>query len=714
MWPKIGKSRKRKAAKAGTGYNSDRRMVVLAAFWCGGLLLILLRLVQIQVWDHSKYENSARRHLENRRELPAQRGTITDRNGEVLAVDLIHYSIAVKPGQIKNRTAFAAKVSPLLGISSAKTLQKMRAAKSFVYLAHRVSNETAEKLRALKLPGILFEKKFSRYYPYNTVAAQLLGYCDYDNQARAGLELEYEKVLKGKPGYSNYLRDALGNQVPNLDFPASQPLDGLTVETTVNVVYQSIIEEELKKAVQNHAADNGSVVLMDPHSGEVLAMADYPGFNPNQYNDFPMESYRNRAVADLYEPGSTFKMISLALCIDQLNLNLDKELVFCENGAYPVASKVVKDHEKFAYLTARQVFEKSSNIGVIKLARRFDASFFYRYARDFGFGQLTGIDLPAEEAGILHKPNEYSSTSLSYMSIGYEVAVTPLQIAQAYGAVANEGRLMQPYVLRRLLDKNGQVVSQNHPVMIRQVVSPATAARMCDILYGAVEHGTGRSARVDGLEIAGKTGTAQKVDLQTSGYFSNRHVASFAGFFPVNSPRFVLVVVINNPRKGYYGSQVAAPVFRNIAEQIAGIPFDEPKDSGSPQYAAAQLPAISGTRLMALEGLSLGEAIAKLKEEDIEFEVVGSGKTVLRQEPPAPGVLPAGKPVKLYTEEAARAERQAMPRLTGLTLKEALQIMAQWNIIVEVEGSGVVVQQFPKPGSRLAGKDRIKLVCQST
>lgn len=676
-----------------------------------GFALVIAKLVIVQVFSHEKYEQIAKGHLENRRELPAQRGNIVDRNGELMALDLIHYSLGIRPKQIKEPEKNARRLADIAGLSRNSVLAKVKSGKSFTYLKHRLNPEAAAQIQALKLEGVILEKKFSRYYPYSQYGGQVVGYCDFDNKARAGLELTYDDLLKGKPGWSIYLRDALGNQLPNLDFPTTNPVNGMTIETTIDMVYQGILEEELKKAVQTNQANSASAVLLNPRTGEVLGITNYPGYDPNHYNQYSMARYRNAAVSDFYEPGSTFKIIALLMCLEQLNLDMDKELVFCENGSFPLAQKVVKDHQKFGYLTAEQVFEKSSNIGVIKLSRRFKDSEFFRYARDFGFGAPTGIDLPAEAVGILHKPSEFSRYSLSYMSIGYEVAVTPMQIASAYAAIANDGLLMQPYVVRRIIEEDGEVYRENHPQGIRQVVSPETARRMKEVLHGVVENGTGQNARVSGITIGGKTGTAQKIDRQTNSYTSTSHVASFVGFFPVESPRFVLLIVVHNPKLGYYGSQVAAPVFRNIAQRIIGLPVEKDQ-APNVELARAEvnLPSMKNV-MLSLEGMEVKKAVKLLKNNDLDYEVVGGGSLIYRQEPTAYSELQERQKVTLYTETKTVSNQQVMPDLTGLTLKEALQILSDWKISVEVEGSGVVKKQIPNPGKKMEQKDKVKLVC---
>jgi cell division protein FtsI (penicillin-binding protein 3) len=382
--------------------------------------------------------------------------------------------------------------------------------------------------------------------------------------------------LRGVPGYALFIRDNKGNRIPDLNYPIIQPIDGNDITTTINVVYQNILEDELKKTVLQHQAVNGTAILLNVGSGEILALANYPGFDPNTYNEFPIKNYRNIAISDQFEPGSTFKIVALSLMLEQLKLDLKNETIFCENGKYKIYGRNLKDHKKFGNLSLQEVIENSSNIGMAKLARKFQAPLFYRYARDFGFGTITGIGLPAEIPGILHKPSEFQKTSLPYMSIGYEVAVTPLQIACAYAAVANGGKLLKPYLVKKVVNKDGNVLLKNKARVIRQVINPVTARKMGLTLEGVVEHGTGQSAGVKGLAIAGKTGTARKIETDKNGKnrYVSKYISSFAGFFPVDSPQYALVILINEPQNDYYGSQVAAPAFSNIAKRIIGIPVE--------------------------------------------------------------------------------------------------------------------------------------------
>lgn len=691
------------------------RILVLAILWLVGFGVVVYRLYQIQIVNHEVYLEKSKSSSEKKRTIQAARGTIVDRNGEALAMDLMHYSLAVRPHQVENKKTVAQKIAKIANVPYREVYSKLNSRKNFVYLAHRLTPEQAAQLKNLS-KGIVLERKFSRTYPFNEVGAHVIGYCNNDNQAGAGLELSYDQFLRGKDGVSVFLRDAKGGVFPDLDYPAVEPQNGKNIETTIDIVYQGILETELAEAIRKHKADNGSAVLMNPRTGEVLAMANYPTYNPNYYYRYPIKNFRNQAITDLYEPGSTFKMISLAMCLEYLHMNMDRELIFCENGSYRLAQKTVRDHQKFAYLTARQVFENSSNVGTIKLAERFPAPEFYRYARDFGFGNKTGIDLPGEINGILHKPSEFSKYSVAYMSIGYEVGVTPLQITAAYAAVANGGLLLQPYVVKRVIDQSGRVLKENKPTVIRRVISEETARQMKSVLQGVVENGTGKNASVEGVTVAGKTGTAQKIDRTTNSYTSSRHIASFAGFFPVENPKFVLLVIVNNPREGgYYGSQVAAPAFKKIAQQIVGLSVE--KEPVSDTNLAKLNFKDEVKTLPLLEEMTIGNAKKILNKLDLDYKIIGEGDTITGQTPQAFSRVDENQTVFLYaTNESATNtfSKDKMPDLVGKSLREALRIISDYDKEIDVKGGGVVREQFPKAGEKLDKIEKISLNCSSS
>lgn len=671
------------------------RLWIVTFFWILGFGLIVTKLVAVQVLEHDKYAEIGKRIIKNHQVIPAQRGTIYDRNGEILAVDLVHYSLAVFPKKVINKASTAKKISELTGVPYLEILSKIKSNDSFAYLAHRLRPQQEDELKGLGIKGMVLEKKYSRYYPYRENGSQVLGFCDFDNVAKYGIELEYDHYLRGVPGHAVYLRDAKGNRFPDLNYPVFNPIDGKDVVTTIDIVLQSILEEELAQAVGEHQAVGGSALLLNAKTGELLGLANSPSFDPNTYNKFPVRNFRNEAVSDQYEPGSTFKIIALAMALEQLKIDLNSSKIYCEDGQYTIFKKTIRDHKKFGNLTVKQVFENSSNIGTIKLAQRFEAPVFYRYARNFGFGTLTGIDLPAESAGILHTPNEFSSSSACYMSIGYEVAATPLQVSCAYAAIANEGKLVQPYVLSKVMDSEGHVILENEPQVIRNVISAETAREMTSTLLGVVENGTGQTARIPGISIAGKTGTAQKLDTKKNVYTS-KYVASFVGFFPVESPRYVLMIMINEPKGEYYGSQVAAPAFRNIVQRIIGLPQSSDIASIQEQSNDNQNTAAEVTPLSSSSNRS------DLFDRSSDYKILKASQNSAPAAPKASGSIE-----KLSHENK-------VPNFAGLTLREVLESEHQLGLKFDMEGSGVVVEQYPRPGAKLNSETIIKLIFKAS
>lgn len=683
------------------------RMVVvfLVALACFGL--IFAKLVIVQVVKHSYYAGLARRNIENRKTIPAKRGSIFDRQGREVALDILQYSVGINPGRVKDRPLPVRKISRILDIPVSVIRRKIRENPGFAYLAHRVPPEKALRLRKLKDPRLVLEKRFLRVYPYKENGAHLIGACGRDNQPLSGIEYEYNRYLQGKPGWKVYQKDALGNQLPNPDFAGEDPIDGLDITLTIDMDYQIILEDELKKAAEKSKAQGGVAILLDPNTGEVLALANYPQFDPNQPKTFRLPDMKNRGVADVFEPGSTFKIVPLSAALENLALDLDREIIYCENGRYQLFGKTILDHKKYGWLTLRRVIENSSNIGMMKLARKLPRELFFRYVRNFGFGMITGIDLPGESAGILHPLEKFSRSTHYYMSIGYEIGVTPLQLVNAYAAIANGGKLYRPFVVKKVYGTDHRVLRENGTETIRQVISPETSALITETLRGVVEEGTGKKARVEGLPVAGKTGTAQLYNARTGKYDNRKHVASFVGFFPADNPRFVLLVMIRQPAGAYYGGLVAAPVFRNMARRIYSLaspgntPFPEIKQVVNPK-TVKYIPRV--------EKLNVKVATDILREKGIKVEVVGKGNKVLRQEEMETDGRITG--VRLYLENNLTTRSLKMPRIKGLSLKEALDILASYNLMPSVEGHGVVVAQVPAPGEKIQEAQTVKLICR--
>ncbi len=702
---KIYRNNPRKEKNKPKGTAGRLFFVVLILFALFGV--VLAKLVKVQVFEHAYYREKARKNVENRKEIPARRGAIYDRKGRKIAEDILYYSLAVDPEYIKNKSRLERALSRTLGIAPATIRKKLSKKSRYTYLDRKVNVEEASKLQELKEPGLIFERHFSRQYYYNENGAHLIGFCGDDNKPLAGIELQYDHYLQGKPGWKIYLRDARGNQLPDLDIAGEDPIDGFDITLSLDMDYQSIVEDELRAGVTKHEAQEGVAILMEPNTGEILALANYPQFNPNHFRKFDQASMRNRAITDVVEPGSTFKLTLLSAALEQLHLNLDKDIFFCENGRFRLYGQTILDHKAYGWLTLRRVIENSSNIGCMKVAQQLKKETFYRYVRNYGFGMITGVDLPGESPGILHPLEDFSKTSLYYMSIGYEIGVTPLQLLNAYSAVANGGDLMHPYVLEKVSGTDNRLLLANKPQVIRQVVSPETSELMKTVFAGVVEEGTGVRARLDGVSIAGKTGTAQIFDPETGDYNHKEHLASFVGFFPADNPSFALLVMIRQPRGEYYGGLVAAPVFHNIARRISSLVPQkvEEKVVVKTDFTPSQSAPVPNVKNMNLEA-----AKSILRDLGYQVKTEGKGNIVDRQEEVAEDGKNIG--VCLFLKEGESGDLGIMPALKGLTIKEALTIISDYELTASVEGHGTVVGQYPSPGAKLNGDKQVKLVCK--
>ncbi len=687
----------------GARVNFRRGFIFLLIFSC--FVMLGVKLVHVQIVKHDYYEEKRRQNMENRHVVPARRGTIMDRKGRVLAKDVLLYSVAVSGKWLKNRSAALELLNASLQIPRSVLESKLHSNQDFVFLAHKMLPSQVKKIKESKNPGIILEKRFLRVYPYKFNAAQVLGFCDVDNNPLGGIEYQYNDFLQGKPGWMILQKDALGTQLPDLDYPGEESIDGLDITLTLDIDYQTILDDELKRAVEKCDAQDGIAILMNPRSGEILALSNYPFFDPERPSQYPPATLKNRAVSDAFEPGSTFKIVTLATALEHLNLNLDREIFFCENGNYRLFTHTFRDYTKYSWLTARRIFENSSNIGVVKIAEKLKREILFKYIRNFGFGMPTGVDLPGESAGILSSVDKFSKTTHLFLSFGYEIGVTPLQLLSAYAAVANGGKLMKPYTLKSISGYSGKPSSENRGEIIRRVISEETAGLMTGVLEGVVDRGTGKEAALENVSIAGKTGTAQLYDMEKATHSSRRHLASFVGYFPSQAPSFALLIMIRDPKGQYYGGVVAAPVFREISRRIMSIYSVE---QGITIARRADSRDSSEVVIPNLEKLEKNVALKVLHQMNLEVSVKGGGSQVIRQEEIRQNGRLTG--VILYVDDESPISEKIMPALTGLSLKEALTMLSLIDITPDYNGHGIVVSQQPKPGSRILNNEKVKLV----
>ena len=507
------------------------------------LSVFIGRLFSVQVLKHGGYLRQADGQQKLKIDITADRGRILDRRGVALAISRDRYSLYYDKGEGKSVDveSVASSLADVLGVEPLSIERLIRNSKGSALIERKISRQKKEEVEALGIVGVSFDVEKERYYPHNTLASQVIGYAGIDNKGLEGIEEYYNDVLSGVNGTAILQRDGHGGKQINPDFPSVSPRSGEDVVLTLDAKLQELAENALDHAIDRCGAKSGSVVVIEPNRGEILALACYPRIDLNSVcrvrnRGEIYAAMRNRAVTDVFEPGSSFKIVTLTSVLEKGLANLD-EMVFCENGKYLVRNHLFHDIHRYGWLKVREVIELSSNIGVIKLAERVEKEGLYQMARKYGFGSRTGVDFQGEAGGVLNRLDKWSGISLASIAIGQEVCVTPLQRALAYSAIANGGFLMKPIFVKEIRDNDGEVIFEAQPEVIRKVMSRETSDRLKEVLVGVVERGTGRKTRIEGFEMAGKTGTAQKSLPGRYGYTPGKYITTVGGFFPAQNPR---------------------------------------------------------------------------------------------------------------------------------------------------------------------------------
>lgn len=561
------------------GSGSRVRRYVLMLVLLGGFVLVLFRLVTLQVLRAEELSVRADRQHQKTVSLEGPRGTIVDRHGKVLAMNMEVPSVFGIPTTLGNPAKAARQLSSVLSVKVAELEKKLQQDRSFVWLARKVDPEQGRRLDRLSLDGIGVVMEGRRFYPKGPLLSHVLGFAGMDGDGLEGVEHRYETDLRGEKRVMVLQRDALGRTVFPKNLAERNPVPGHQLTLTIDEVVQYIAERELEDAVTRSRAKSGTIIVLNPETGAVLAMAVSPRFDPNVVSSLSPDRWRNRALTDAYEPGSTMKAMIAAAAIEEAAMK-PTTLVFGEHGRMTVANTVIHDHEKLGWISFAQVIQKSSNIGAAKAGMVLGEQRLYRYLQAFGFGQRTEIDLPGEGVGLVKSPSAWGRRSVASISMGQEIGVTPIQMVTAVAALANGGVLMRPYVVSEIRDAEGHLLRRVPSQVRRRVVSPETARSVTKILEGVVTHGTGAKAAIPGFRVAGKTGTAQQIDPSTRRYSSSRFVTSFVGYVPTDHPRLAMIVIIDAPHdKNASGGSVAAPVFSAVGEQVLsylGVSSGEP------------------------------------------------------------------------------------------------------------------------------------------
>jgi cell division protein FtsI (penicillin-binding protein 3) len=542
------------------------RRICAAVLLMAGFVVVLIRLFNLQVLQAAELTVKAERQYRKSVTVEGARGTIYDRHGKVLAMNIEVPSVFGVPASLADSRGVAKDLARVLRVRADDIESKLKQDRSFVWIARKLDPEQGRNLERLSLEGIGTVLEGRRFYPKGPLLGHVLGFAGLDGQGLEGLERRYEPYLRGEKQFVVLQRDALGRTVFPKGSSDQGPVPGHSVVLTIDEVIQYIAEAELEQAVSVTNAKGGIVIVMEPRTGAILALAVNPRFDPNALRGVSADRWRNRALSDAYEPGSTLKVFLAAAALEEKVMR-PGSLIYAENGRMAVANTVIHDHEKHGWLTFAQVIQRSSNIGSVKTAMELAEHRLYRYLRAFGFGERTEIDLPGEIAGLVKEPRDWGRRSLASIAIGQEIGVTPLQLVTAVSAVANGGWLMRPFVVGEIRDAGGRPVARTSPQVRRRPVSAETAQTLANILEGVVTSGTGTRAAVPGYRVAGKTGTAQKIDPTTGRYSPTMFVGSFVGYAPVEDPRIAVVVVIDEPRTDQWGGVVAAPVFRRVVEQ---------------------------------------------------------------------------------------------------------------------------------------------------
>ena len=647
--------------------SSAKRIAIVGAVFACLFGILGSRAVSFHIKDNEKLERVALRQYRTAVRESTRRGKILDAAGREMAIDVTSESVFANPQEIESPVETSEKLSEFLGVNRSRLLDKLTSRRKFVWVKRRTEESEVEEVKGLELKGIYTMRESLRSYPNGMVGAQILGAVGYDAEPLGGLELHYDDTLSSKSRSGEVKRDARGHLYLS---PADDEgkKNYRNIELTIDKTLQYIAERAITKGVESAHAKGGEVVVADVKTGAILAMSSVPTFDPNRYTKYPLTYWRNSSIVEPHEPGSTFKVISTAAALDDGAAQVEEEFD-CENGKIKIGDDIISDSHPHAKLTLAEIVKVSSNIGTYKIVKKLGREKLYDSIRAFGFGRKSGIDLPGETAGILAPYREWSPVQLATVAFGQGIAVTSLQMTMAFAAISNEGKLMKPYVVERITDDEGETIEVTEPQLAGKPISAATARTMVGLLRRVVEEGgTGVLAASYEYPVAGKTGTAQKVDHRTGTYAKGRYFASFVGFAPADNPRIAVFVGIDEPKGNYYGGQVAAPVFKSIVEQTLQY-------LKVPSTLIASKDPGEGTNLPSAEDMAELPAFASEGDEN--------------------------KLVVKHDDEFWR-----VPDLSGLTMRGVLVASGDANIEWKFIGSGIAVRQIPEAGSLVRAGDK--------
>ncbi|MBA2340741.1 MAG: PASTA domain-containing protein [Pyrinomonadaceae bacterium] len=668
-----------------------RRALAVACLLSVWMFVVAARLIYLQTSQHRALRATALAQQQDDAKVSPQRGLIVDRQGYELARSVETESFFAVPGEVENVDETIARFAQAARANETELQARLRTAKEakrrFIWLARRLDAEQAARVHNLSLKGIYAFSEPKRFYPNNELAAHVLGFVGLDGDGLAGVERIHNARLAGDGGKLFVSTDARRHAYESI---AVEPREGQTVMLTLDSSVQHYAEQALANAIERTRARSATAIVLEPRTGEILALANAPTFDPNAAGKLSPEKRANQALQNIYEPGSTFKIVAFSAAMEE-GLASPDEKINCQMGSITVAGRLVHDHHPFGTLTLTEALAKSSNVAAIKLGLRVGDARMYDYITRFGFGARTGIDLPGETGGILRAVKNWQPSSIGSIAIGQEIGVTPLQMAAAFGAIANDGVRVSPHLVREIRGTDGTVVDQASP-QSRRVVSADTARKLRGMLESVTLNGTAKLAQLDGYTAAGKTGTAQKIDPQTHAYSSTKFVASFVGFAPVENPSIVIIVVVDEPGGAYHGGDVAAPVFREIAENVLPYLNVMPDTQINSSTAASDLTASNETHS--------GDAQREGRAAD------STGGVVTEEGVAQISVQDRGNGV-VYAEAGASA--LLMPDLRGRSVRDAARVCAQLGLQLEARGEGRVVRQLPRAGAGIEAGQVVRI-----
>lgn len=665
---------------------------------------IILQMVRVGIFHGEGYRDLWSTQAMDFISIPAERGNIYDQNGVLIASNRVNYKVAVDPLLLTGDGDREAVISILTSYTTRPASyyrNRIRNAgnrSQYVVLERNIPVGAYEELSELQHRGIILEEEYRRVYNFDSLAAHLVGFVNHDMIGRAGIEAQYDDILRGTNGLQQVRKDRHNNIFAFVGAPKKLPKQGYSLHTTIDSNIQAILEEELESGVERHRAKKGIAIIVEPATGAVKALANYPTYDPNNPAATPPENRRNHAVSDRIEPGSTFKLVTAIAAVEQNAVSFDEEFGTPENGVRMIHGQAMRDHNPLGTMTFPEVIAKSSNIATSEIAMRLKPETFFQYARNMGFGTPTQIDLPGDENGRLQRPYEWSRVTQPWMSIGYEVQVTPIQLIQAYASFANGGNLMRPYIVETITDEMGNIIQKRKPHKVRQIAKSSTIEKLLPVFEQVVsDSGTAGWAEIEGLQIAGKTGTAQKY---VDGRYQARYLASFAGFFPSRNPEYAILVILDEPRTSIYGGFTAGSIFKEVAQRISSL-----GTTINRTIPGMQIAGTDSVRIPSLTGLTPEDAQVILSRVGIPFESDGAGPVISQQSPEPGELISKNQVVRLIAESSSDSDSpegySVIPDLTGLHMRKATQILLDLGFNMEIEGSGTIYTQFPRAGDQM-------------